>query len=372
MTNKLRQLLSVGVGILMCPCCFSQAVIPTLDISSQKYRQSLVAAGTEEIYQGHPTTALLSDDKTILCVWTINHGGYCGPMAKSVDGGKTWEMVETPEDWEGMKNCPSIYRMIDKEGTERLMVYAAQPDMAQTYSLDNGETWTPVKSLGIENIMPFTSMVRLHNGDYLAMYNKRPESATKAFSNEVWQSVSKDGGLTWEEPRQIVPYTEAYSPCEPCVFWSPDGKQLACLIRDNNRQGNSLMIFSEDEGSTWTEPQETPWGLTGDRHVAKYAPDGRLVVVFRDKAPLSPTYDHFVAWVGHYSDLLNDKGGEYRIKLLHSYAGWDCGYPGLELLPDGTFVATTYIKYENNANKNSVVSVRFSLPEVDKLLRDPE
>ncbi len=31
--------------------------------------------------------------------------------------------------------------------------------------------------------------------------------------------------------------------------------------------------------------------------------------------------------------------------MLHNYAGWDCGYPGVELLPDGTIVATTYVTF---------------------------
>ncbi|MDB6140567.1 MAG: hypothetical protein JWO94_3639, partial [Verrucomicrobiaceae bacterium] len=61
------------------------------------------------------------------------------------------------------------------------------------------------------------------------------------------------------------------------------------------------------------------------------------------------------------------RAGDYRIKLLHSYKGGDCGYPGLELLPDGTFVATTYIKYRQGPELNSVVSTRFTLAETDKL-----
>ena len=51
---------------------------------------------------------------------------------------------------------------------------------------------------------------------------------------------------------------------------------------------------------------------------------------------------------------------------MHSYAGTDCGYPGLEVLPDGTFVATTYIKYKPGPEKHSVVSVRFKLHELDQ------
>jgi len=127
------------------------------------------------------------------------------------------------------------------------------------------------------------------------------------------------------------------------------------------------MMFSSNEGKTWSQPVDTPWGLTGDRHMGVYTKDGRLVIAFRDKALNSPTNGHFVAWVGTYDDIKKGKPGEYRIKLLHSYAGGDCGYPGMEILPDGTIVATTYIKYRNDNNKHSVVSTRFKIQETDKM-----
>ena len=43
------------------------------------------------------------------------------------------------------------------------------------------------------------------------------------------------------------------------------------------------------------------------------------------------------------------------------------GYPGMELLPDGTIVATTYIKYLPGKNRQSVVNTRFTLKETDAL-----
>jgi hypothetical protein len=98
------------------------------------------------------------------------------------------------------------------------------------------------------------------------------------------------------------------------------------------------------------------------------AKDGRWVIAFRDKAKNSPTENHFVAWVGTYDDIKNSRPGQYRIKLLHSHAGWDCGYPGMERLPDDTIVATTYIRYKPG-EKHSVVSTRFKLNEIDEGLR---
>ena len=146
---------------------------------------------------------------------------------------------------------------------------------------------------------------------------------------------------------------------------SPDGRQIACLMRENSRRLNSLVMFSDDEGTTWSDASELPASLTGDRHMSCYAPDGRLVVVFRDRALGGHTYGHYVAWVGTYDDIRHGQPGQYRVKLLHSHAGPDCGYSGLEYLPDGTMVATTYIKYRPGPERHSIVSVRFELAEID-------
>jgi hypothetical protein len=139
-------------------------------------------------------------------------------------------------------------------------------------------------------------------------------------------------------------------------------------MRENTHKGRSLVMFSRDEGATWSTPQDTPWALTGDRHMGVFTKDDRLVIAFRDVAPKSPTRGHFVAWVGKYDDIRAGREGQYRIKLLHSNAGGDCGYPGMELLPDGTIVATTYVKYRPGPEKHSVVTTRFQLAETDKLL----
>ncbi|MEM6692417.1 MAG: exo-alpha-sialidase, partial [Planctomycetota bacterium] len=75
-------------------------------------------------------------------------------------------------------------------------------------------------------------------------------------------------------------------------------------------------------------------------------------------------------WVGAYEDIKNAQPGQYRIKILHSYAKrvGDCGYPGMELLDDGTILATTYIKYREGAEKHSVVMSRFQIDETDELI----
>ena len=350
--------------------------LPLADISGDKDRQTVLAQGTEEVYQGHPTTTLMPDGKTILCVWCINHGGAAGPMARSTDGGVTWTRIDElmPPGYKTHLNCPSIYRMTDPAGKERVWVFSAAkgtrkgPGMPSIMSEDGGSTWKEMPPLGFPCVMTFSSIVRLKNGAYLGLYHRGPGGADKA-PLEVLQTITADGGFTWSEP-QIVAAVEGKNPCEPFVFRSPDGSELCCLMRENTHKERSLVMFSRDEGKTWTAPVNTPWGLTGDRHAGVFTKDGRMVVAFRDQALNSPTKGHFVAWVGTYDDIKNGRPGQYRIKLLHSYAerAGDCGYPGVELLPDGTIVATTYIKIAPGKEKNSVVSVRFNLKTTDALV----
>ena len=235
--------------------------------------------------------------------------------------------------------------------------------MPSVMSEDDGRTWREMPFLGSRFgcVMAFASIVRRRDGSYLGMFHSGAGGGDRS-SLRVLQSVTRDGGFTWSDPVEVCE-VRGCDPCEPYVFRSPDGDELCCLMRENRRVGNSLMMFSRDEGMTWSKAVQAPWALTGDRHQGVQLPDGRLCIVFRDMAASSLTRGHFVAWVGSYDELKSDrKGSSYRIKLLHNYAGCDCGYPGIHLLEDGTILATTYVKYWNDARKQSVVAVRFSDP----------
>jgi hypothetical protein len=254
------------------------------------------------------------------------------------------------------------------------MIFTNQKGVGRLMSEDEGRSWRELPPLPLRRVgMPFTGLVRLKDGTTAAfgqtgVENGRETKAEKA-GQSVFMTVTADGGLTWGEPR-VVAQKEGKDLCEPFVLRSPDGGELCCLMRENFHQGRSMMCFSRDEGRTWSEPVDTPWGLTGDRHEGVQAPDGRWVIAFRDRALGSSTYGHFVAWVGTYDDIRNARPGQFRIKLLHSHAKWDCGYPGVECLPDGTILATTYVKYWNDARRHSVVCTRFTLEEAESRVRE--
>ena len=336
--------------------------IPTIDLSQQTHRQVIVER-TPGQYLGHPTTVLMPDGRTMYCTYPLGHGGPAAVLKRSTDGGLTWsDRLPVPENWATATNCPCIHLLRDGQGRQRLFVFEGNGAMRQARSEDGGRTWTPLEPNGLHCVVAPITIVPIAGNRLLAMYHQRVRDRGRS-SLSLWQAVSCDGGLTWQDEREVARRPGA-APCEPFVLRSPDGKQLAALARENTRRYNSLLITSNDEGQTWTPPVELPASLTGDRHMGRYAPDGRLVICFRDTTLASPTAGDFVAWVGTYDDVVHLREGQYRVRLLRSPVKGDLGYPGVELLPDGTFVATTYAVLAPG-EKHSVVSIRFKLDEID-------
>lgn len=347
--------------------------IPLVDLSGQEDRR-VVVDREEGQYLGHPTTVLLEDGKTILAAYPKGHGKGAILLKRSTDGGRTWsERLPTPENWATSKETPTIHRVVDRQGKRRLILFSGLYPIRMAVSDDDGRAWTPLEPIGdFGGIVAMASVERLKHGDYLALFHddgRFLHNEGKATEFRVYKTVSKDGGLTWGPPEVIAAHPKAQL-CEPGLIRSPDGNQIAVLLRENSRKLNSFVIFSDDEGQTWTKPRELPGALTGDRHVGKYAPDGRLFVSFRDTTRISPTRGDWVGWVGTYDDIVQGREGQYRVRLRDNTKQIDCAYPGVEILPDGTFVTTTYGHWSEGKTP-FIVSVRFQLSELDKLAKAP-
>ncbi|MDO4627632.1 MAG: GDSL-type esterase/lipase family protein [Planctomycetia bacterium] len=354
--------------------------LPIWDISENTERQTVVAKDTEGPHFQAATAR--ADDGTIYAVWSWkNHGGPCGPMAMSKDGGKTWTRVDErlPEVYaKKFTNCPVIYRIVAPDGKARLFIMANLERKRSEYlgilmSEDNGLTWVERPSEKWACWNPPTALLPLKDGS-TAIFGQRLQAHIKndidrpTDDQEIWMSITKDGGLTWS-PQRTVAKAKFKNLCEPFAFRSDDGKEIGLLIRENRHTARSMMCFSRDEGKTWTEPIDTCRGLTGDRHQGVRAPDGRWVITYRDICNNSPTFGQYMAWVGTYDDIRNGRPGQFRIHLLHHRIseGWamrDTGYSGVELLPDGTILCTTYTQHTPEGGR-SIVATRFKLDECD-------
>jgi len=345
--------------------------IPLIDLAHETHRQIVVDREPGQ-YLGHPTTVLLEDNRTIIAVYPKGHGRGAVVMKKSPDGGLTWsDRLPVPENWATSQEVPTLYRVVDAQGVRRLIMFSGLYPIRMAVSQDDGLTWTPLHPIGdFGGVVAMSSLVRLKNGDYMALFHddgRFLRGSGKQTKFQVFKTISQDGGLTWGQPEVVTEHATAHL-CEPGAVRSPDGGQIALLLRENSRTYNSFVVLSDDEGQTWSKPVELPGSLTGDRHTARYAPDGRLFITFRDTTHESPTKGDWVGWVGTYGDIVGGREGQYRVRLMDNHKAADCAYPGLELLPDGTFVTTTYGHWIEGESP-FIASVRFKLEEIDAKAR---
>jgi hypothetical protein len=346
--------------------------IPLIDLAADTARQVVVDREPGQ-YLGHPTTVLLEDGKTMIAVYPKGHGRGPITMKRSGDGGLTWSgRLPVPENWATSLETPTIHRVVGPDGEKRLIVWSGLYPARLSVSEDDGVSWTPLAPAGDwGGIVVMSALVEIKpfgRGHYMAMFHDdgrfftKESQAVKPPVFTLYATFSEDGGLSWSFPKTIYRSSEV-NLCEPGIVRSPDGRTLAALLRENSRTRNSFVIFSKNEGKTWNEPRELPGALTGDRHTGKYAPDGRLVVSFRDTTLESPTKGDWVAWVGTFDDIVRGREGQYRVRLMDNTGGADCAYAGVEVLPDGTFVLTTYGHWAEG-EEPFIMSVRLKLDDL--------
>jgi hypothetical protein len=96
-----------------------------------------------------------------------------------------------------------------------------------------------------------------------------------------------------------------------------------------------------------------------------------LFISFRCRSPghsaaERPFEGDWVGWVGTWEDIADGRAGQYSVRLKDNTKGYDTSYPGVEVLPDGTFVTTTYGHWDEG-QAPYILSVRFTLDELDVL-----
>lgn len=380
------------------------------------YEFSTVDNGLD--YLGHPDAILLKDG-SILDVYPSGHGKGAIRSSISLDGGITYtdKIKNMPKSWETSRETPTIYRLEFSDGTpDKILLVSGNPDWHDgkgsiggfNFSLsdDEGKTWSEFELCFSKKdeftVLPIVSMASLtrlkENGKFvdkwMGFFHDR------SFVNYKTILSFENGKAVWSVPEpyfaQHREIEKSANMCEVEVVRSDCGKgdELCLIARSNNKNYNTLLSFSSDEGKTWSKPVFAPSSLNGERHKADYTKDGRLFITFRsierDKQKTKKNNsgnkswfsEGWVAWVGTYEDLRNGREGQYRIKLAHTYlakqtkpelsSNADTGYCGNVVLDDDTIVTSTYgcfgEKLANGTYKTYVVSKRIKLADTDKLI----
>ena len=374
------------------------------------------APGTSRQYLGQPDM-IRTQSGRLITAYPIGHGKGPLVMRTSDDGGITWtEKTDIPASWAGSQETPTLYT-VTVNGAERLILITACPGWGTdsagnqygfnvSYSDDDGETWSEYQhfyskfSDGDANdcIVAMASLVQLkdENGNFI-------EKWMGVFHNynyvnyKTYLTFDANGNMQWSEPvpflREHRAIESSHQMCEIGMFRSPDGNRIIGLARSQSHMHLSTMIWSDDEGETWSEPVELPGSLAGERHKAQYDPEsGKLLITFREIQ-----YDRngdgnitsgdwycgdWGLWVGTYEDLMTLNDGEYCVTIdedftQNTYSG-DTGYAGFVILPDGTFVMNSYGHWDEAFSKSWTGGVttdlcyirqaRFKLAELEAVL----
>ena len=382
-------------------------------------------------YLGHPDSVLLNNGD-ILTFYPKGHGKGAVLSKISDNGGVSYdkEIENPPVSWEKSLETPTVYRLQFTNGEEKLILISANskwPGMStpggfnSSISLDEGKTWTEFKrfwdndsEMPIIPIVAMASLTRLkENGEFVDKWMGIFHDH-RFINYKTILTFNENGDYNWSKPE---PYLSEYRDietyagvCEVECVRSEGGKgdELCLIARCNKKTCTSLLIFSNDEGETWSRPKEAPFALNGERHKAEYTDDGRLFITFRsierDRKRIKKMRklggernwysEGWVAWVGTYDDLKNGTEGQYRIKIAHTYldhqkepsivANADTGYCGNVVLNDGTIVTSSYGifspeekesgKYNTDKGKQKrktfIISKRIKLSDVEKLINN--
>ncbi len=395
-------------------------VMPEGTPDELKYLYELSVVDNELDYLGHPDAVLLKDG-SILDVYPSGHGKGAIRSSISRDGGVTYDskIENMPKSWETSRETPTVYRLEFADGTpDKILLISGNPNWHDgngtiggfNFSLsdDEGKTWSEFELCFSKKhdftVIPIVSMASLtrlkENGKFVDKWMAFFHNPDFVNYKTILSFV--DGKPVWSKPEPYFSQHRAIEKkanmCEVEVVRSDCGKgdELCLIARSNNKDYNSLLSFSQDEGKTWSAPVFAPSALNGERHKADYTSDGRLFITFRSIERCAEKIkkntiekmknwysEGWVAWVGTYDDLKNGTEGQYRIKLAHTYldkqtepalcANADTGYCGNVVLDDGTIVTSTYGQFGEKKSdgkyKTYVASKRLKLSDVEKLIK---
>ena len=147
--------------------------VPIVDISDEKQRQTVVDY-EKGLYIGHPTTVLLDDNKTIVAVYPKNHGYGQIVLKKSFDGGLTWtDRLPVPDSFSTSLETPTIYKVYDKNGKRRLILFSGLYPIRMSVSEDDGDTWSELEPVGnYGGIVAMGDICEVGKGEYIALGDK--------------------------------------------------------------------------------------------------------------------------------------------------------------------------------------------------------
>ncbi len=306
---------------------------PVLADGDLSVQSEAIFAEIPDRFGSHAPTIAALPDGTLLAAWY----SYCGPgeldgtalyLARREPGAADWSQPALHlERLEALGN-PVLYRAAESVW----LFFAAVPGSGWStarvefqQSLDGGHRWSDPRPLGgpLGTNVKYPP-VRLRDGSLLL----------PAY-DDLWQRAlffRSIDGAAWDL-RSDISLPPPQQPTQPALAALDDGRLLA--VMRNTGRGWLWVAASDDDGRSWTQPQDSGFPNPASPAALLNAGGGVLVLIFNDsnteRRPLSAAVSGDAGRTWHAPRVLVDGDGEYaypaavltadgRIHVLYSHA----------------------------------------------------
>lgn len=165
---------------------------------------------------------VLLEDGTLLCPSSTEGNGWSVHFELTRDWGKTWSNTE-PINNTGIYNVIQPTILTYENGILQILCRSKNAVVAESWSKDNGKTWSLLQASGLPNNNSGLDAVTLEDGRQLIVYNhvKTPQGAKKGYRTPLNVAISDDG-IHWNAAL-ILEDSEISQYSYPSVIQSTDG-----------------------------------------------------------------------------------------------------------------------------------------------------
>lgn len=161
-------------------------------------------------------------DGDLICPASDEQGEWKVYFERTSDQGNTWSRTEFVNDPENLRSIqPSI--LVHKNGYLQALCRTRKNVIGETWSMDCGATWSPLKATRIPNPNSGIDAVALRDGRHLLVYNPTivPEGRWTGDRTPISLAISKNG-KKWRKVYDLD--TEPGELSYPAVIQAADGK----------------------------------------------------------------------------------------------------------------------------------------------------
>jgi hypothetical protein len=301
--------------------------------------------------------------QNILSTYIRESPGRSIGVARSADGGRSWQTGSIDNQWDGSHNRSlSLFnlgqyymlygnRKNEAKASDRLMLFTGGSPIQISSSYTDGEHWSafyPANSFGGVRV---SAVIRLRNGEHMALFHDNGRLLFDGFESVqsqksvIYKMFSPDGGVTWGDP-EIALKHNLYGLSDAIVFRSPIRRDRQLILICCEKESGAVYVStSRDEGVSWTYPRKLPPFVQGDRFgiaVRRH----QVMISFRDLRPAlndgspNPTFGDLMLWNGNLNELARGNRNGLKIRIADNYPTQerfdvhdprfsDCGYASI-------------------------------------------